>query len=254
MNQVQLIRHATLLLTINGKKILVDPMLSAKEAMDPVQQAGNQFRIPMVELPFDHATLLSMLSSLDAVLITHLHRDHWDQEAASLLNKSLLLFCQPGDDTTLLQQGFTNVNTIDNRVQWEGIDIFRTGGQHGTGEIGKKMGNVSGFVFKWKDHSLYIAGDTIYCEEVIQALNEHQPATIVLNAGGAQFLTGDPITMTPADITKVKLQIPEASVICIHMDTVNHCFISRKDLRESLAGQGISEVKIPLDGEIMSLN
>jgi L-ascorbate metabolism protein UlaG (beta-lactamase superfamily) len=50
---LQLLRHATVIITINSLKILVDPMLSAKAAMEPIQNCGNDIRIPMVDLPVD---------------------------------------------------------------------------------------------------------------------------------------------------------------------------------------------------------
>jgi L-ascorbate metabolism protein UlaG (beta-lactamase superfamily) len=36
-NTIHLLRHATLYIQIAGLKLLIDPMLSSKEAMEPVQ-------------------------------------------------------------------------------------------------------------------------------------------------------------------------------------------------------------------------
>jgi hypothetical protein len=47
--QIQLIRHATLVVTLGDLKLLVDPMLSAAGAMDPVANAANQRRIPLMD-------------------------------------------------------------------------------------------------------------------------------------------------------------------------------------------------------------
>ena len=54
------------------------------------------------------------------------------------------------------------------------------------------MGAVSGFVFSRDKESIYLAGDTIWCEDVEKALLNFKPAITILNAGGARFLTGDP--------------------------------------------------------------
>ena len=249
-NTIQLLRHATLYIQIAGLKLLIDPMLSSKEAMDPVQNCGNEKRIPMVDLPITKEDLNTMLKEADAVFVTHTHRDHWDLAAQQSIDKNKPVFCQPADEVKIKEQGFTNVTAIDNKIHWKGITIYRTRGQHGTGETGRSMGVVSGFIFENGDQTIYVAGDTIWCNDVENALHQFKPMITVLNAGGAQFLTGDPITMTPDDIINVHEKLPGTKIIAVHMDTVNHCFIKRTDLVEALEKKGLQpEVIIPVDGE-----
>ena len=251
---VRLLRHATLVIEINRKRILVDPMLSQKGKLDPVQNCGNEIRFPMVELPINDSELTRLLSEVDVVIVTHLHRDHWDVAAQNLIDKDKLIFCQPSDKDKIKDQGFENVQSISTSFDWEGINFTRTNGQHGTGEIAKKMGEVSGFVISHKKESVYIAGDTIWCEDVEKALSKHKPKVTILNAGGAKFLTGDPITMTPSNIFNVHQKFSQTKIITVHMDTVNHCFINRTDLLKALTEQGLeSKVLIPNDGEVISI-
>lgn len=251
---IRLLRHATLVIEINHKKLLVDPMLSPKDGLAPVQNCGNQIRFPMVELPIGNSELTSLLNEVDAIVITHTHRDHWDVAAQNLIHKNKLIFCQPNNSQEIKEQGFKNVQPIGSDLNWEGITISRTGGQHGTGEIGKKMGDVSGFVFGHEKESIYLAGDTIWCEDVEKALLKFEPKITVLNAGGAKFLTGDPITMTPNDIIKVQEKLPKTLIVAVHMDTVNHCFIKRTDLRKALPDKKLdSKILIPNDGEVINI-
>jgi len=162
--QIQLLRHATLLISIGDKRILVDPMLCEAEAMEPVQNAAVIRRIPMVDLPMDQDSLQDLIADLDAVLVTHNHRDHWDKTARELLPGYLPIFCQPGDETAILWADFSTVIPIENEIEWDGIRLERTSGKHGSGEIGEKMGPVSGFVFSAPgEPKIYIAGDTIWC-------------------------------------------------------------------------------------------
>lgn len=127
----------------------------------------------------------------------------------------------------------------------------RTGGQHGTGEIGRLMGQVSGFVLRAPgEPTLYLAGDTIWCPEVADALATHRPDVAVLNTGAAQFLTGDPITMGASDVIATCRAAPDLRAIAVHLETVNHCRLSRADLRAALAEAGLAQrVRIPADGE-----
>ncbi len=249
-NSIRLIRHATLLIEFNGKTILVDPMFSPKDAMDPIGNSGNTFRFPMVPLPLSEKELADLVTSVDAILVTHLHRDHWDVVAQQTIPKDKRIFCQPNDAEKIRAQGFTHLQPVSHSLEWEGLTIIRTGGRHGLGEMGQKMGEVSGFVIRQEKDSIYIAGDTVWCPEVATALTENKPAITVLNAGGARFLTGGLITMEPEDILQVHHHLPDTQIIAVHMDTVNHCLVKRTDLAKALTEKGIgSGIHIPLDGE-----
>ena len=188
--KLQLIRHATLWLQYAGVNFLIDPMFSDAGVNPPIVNSTNDRRNPLVPLPF---AILDRLHP-DAVLVTHLHRDHWDDAAAAALSKSTPIRCQPDDDITIASSGFTSVTTIKETLTFNGVTIIRTSGQHGTGDIGKKMGHVSGYVLKADGQpTLYIAGDTIWCDDVKQALDANHPDMTVVNAGGAQFAVGDPL-------------------------------------------------------------
>jgi L-ascorbate metabolism protein UlaG (beta-lactamase superfamily) len=195
-----------------------------------------------------------LLTRVDAVLVSHLHLDHFDDAAAKLLPKHLPVICQPRDRKRLQARGLTELHPVDRPIQ--GLEIIRTSGKHGTGLIGWAMGHVFGFILRAPgEPSLYIAGDTIWCADVQDALQTHRPEVIVLNAGGAQFRLGAPITMTGADIAQVCSTAPEAQVIAVHMETVNHCLQTRADLRTDLERRGaLHRVHIPADGETLTFH
>ncbi|RKR80429.1 L-ascorbate metabolism protein UlaG (beta-lactamase superfamily) [Mucilaginibacter gracilis] len=249
-NEYRLLRHATLLIRIGGTKLLIDPMLSAMGSMSPVANAHNQSRIPTMELPVSTFNLNLILDEIDAVIVTHTHRDHWDAEAQALVRKDTPVFCQPGDDETIRSQGFTQVQAIDNTATFKGITISRTRGQHGTGEIGRQMGQVSGFVLQHKAEVIYIAGDTVWCSEVEEAIAEHHPSLVIVNSGAARFLTGDPITMDVPDIVSLCSAFPHVRVVAVHLESVNHCLLSRGVLKEEMSKAGLGKrVHIPYDGD-----
>ena len=162
---------------------------------------------------------------------------------------------QPPDADTLRERGFTDVRPVEDALDWEGIRVTRTGGRHGTGEIGEAMAPVSGFVLAAPDEPvLYVAGDTIWCDEVRAALDEHTPDVVVVNAGGARFNHGDPITMTVDDVVAVARHAPQATVVAVHLETINHCLETRSDLHQRLRDEGLGErVCVPEDGAIVPL-
>lgn len=253
--KVQLLRHATLVVELAGRRLLVDPLLSPAGALDPVGNAGDDRRIPLVDLPLSATELDALLASVDAALVTHTHRDHWDAVAAAVLRRDLPIFCQPPDLAALQGAGFSAARAVEDSAAWQGLTIARTGGRHGSGEIGARMGPVSGFVLRAAgEPALYIAGDTIWCEEVAAALAAHRPDAVVVNAGAAQFLTGGPITMAAGDVLEVCRAAPGARVIAVHMEVVNHCRLSRAELRAAADAAGLGgQLSIPADGEAVAL-
>ncbi|UQZ37576.1 hypothetical protein C2I18_17710 [Paenibacillus sp. PK3_47] len=251
--KIQLIRNASLWLEYGGVTFLIDPMFSGQGVNPPIVNTANGRRNPLVPLPEPAGRWLAP----DAVVLTHLHQDHWDQAAAELLPQDLPLLCQEGDQNHIAGQGFQNITEVKDgaALTFRGVTLTRTGGRHGSGEIGELMGKVSGFVFRAEGEPvLYLAGDTIWCGEVREALDEHQPDIVIVNAGGAEFLTGGPITMNEQDVVDVCRYAPEASVIAVHMEAINHCLVTRGQLKARLEREGLgSRVALPLDGEWLEL-
>ncbi|HLO11872.1 MAG TPA: MBL fold metallo-hydrolase, partial [Pseudoneobacillus sp.] len=246
--KIQLVRHATIKMKVNNQVFLVDPMLSAKGVMAPVGNAANNYQNPLVDLPLP---IEEVISNIDAVLLTHSHRDHFDEKALEVIPHDLPIFCQPEDVEKLKSLAFTKVLKVEKEVGWKGIQLIRTGGQHGTGELGKQMGPVSGFILKAeKEPTIYIAGDTIWCQDVERAIEEHSPQLIILNGGEAQFLSGDPITMGTWDIQKVSEMSPTSTIVVTHMESWNHCLLSRNDLQNYIKKNQLSNVIVPNDGEV----
>jgi L-ascorbate metabolism protein UlaG (beta-lactamase superfamily) len=245
--RLRLIRNATLHIRLAGKSLLVDPMLDPAGARPPVEDTPNPARNPLVELP-EPAEVVT--AGLDALIVTHLHRDHLDDTAVRLLPKDVPVFCQPEDEERLRGHGFADARPVAGELEWDGVRIVRTAGRHGTGDLGAALGPVSGFVVAAPGEPvLYIAGDTIWCDEVRAALDEHRPDVIVVNASGARFLEGDPIVMTTDDVVAVARHAPAARVVAVHFEAINHCLETRADLHQRLREENLADrVTVPEDG------
>ena len=243
---IRLIRHATLVVETAGHRLLVDPMLDAAGARPAIDNTPEPRRNPLVELPVPAEHLVADAS---AVLVSHLHADHLDDAAVELLrDRDVPVVCQPADADTLRERGLGDVRPVDGTLDLPGgVTVTRTDGRHGHGELADRLGPVSGFVVRAPgEPALYIAGDTVWCDEVGAALREHRPDVVVVNAGGARFLRGEPITMPAEDVLATAEAAAPAVVVAVHMEAINHCLVTREDLRRAAGDR----VLVPDDGEV----
>ena len=247
----QHIRSATSVLSVNEKKILIDPMLSAPGELPPVPFTRTLRRNPLTPLPVP----LDFFEQMDAILLTHRHFDHLDKKALSILNKDLPVFCQPQDYTFLETAGFSQVFAIEQSHEWCGIQMKRIKGRHAPGVTAKLLGPVSGFIINTPaDGSIYFVGDCIYTPTIERTFREYQPNVAILNTPRAQMLLGTIITMTGEDIIRIANLSPATKLIAVHMDAISHCTFKRKHLRAFLKERGMEHAAIiPDDGEVIIL-
>lgn len=255
--QITHVRNATMLIEAAGHRFLVDPMLGAKGSFDALSTVvANQERNPLVDL----TTPLAELLRVDAVIVTHTHPDHWDEAAAALLSREVPVVVQNDEDATLLRGiGFTDVRVLRTSLVLLGATITRTEGRHGPDEFlaaNPEMGEVSGFVLATPgEPTVYVAGDTVWNDDVEAALAGHAPNIAILNTGEATWATGDAIIMGADDVLRTHRALPEAQIIAVHMEALNHCVVTRDQVRTLASEHGIANlVHAPDDGETLTFS
>nr|WP_247419537.1 MBL fold metallo-hydrolase [Halomarina salina] len=252
MASVTLVRHATLLLDVDGTRLLVDPMLSDAGANPPIEGSSNDRRNPLVDLPAD-TDWDGEFEDVDAMVVTHLHQDHLDDPARERFGDAdLPVFCQPEDESSLAET-FDDVRVVEEEASFDGLTLTRTPARHGHGEWAERMAPVCGFVVGTDDERVYLAGDTVWYDAVEATLDDHDPTAVVVNAGAAQFTESRPITMAAEDVAEV-CDHTDAPIVAVHMEAINHCLLTRDDLTDALAEADHAEqVTIPDDGETVEL-
>ncbi|MFP7295514.1 MBL fold metallo-hydrolase [Bacillus safensis] len=247
---IKQIRNATIIVEYAGKKFLIDPMLADKGTYPPFPNSPRQDQNnPLVSLP---TSIENIINGIDAVIVTHLHLDHFDDAAKEVLPKDIKMFVQNQEDATEVKMaGFQNVEVLQEDTVFEGIELVKTKGEHGRGEMVKIAGLVCGIVFKHSsEKTLYVAGDTVWYDGVQEVINMHKPEIIVVNGGDNQFFEGGSLVMGKEDIYEVYKAAPNAKIISVHMEAVNHWSLSREELKSFINEKGISStVSIPEDGE-----
>mgnify|MGYP000091370720 CR=1 FL=1 len=247
--QIRLIRSATLTVDMAGSRLLIDPWLAKKGEGKSYSGRGPS---PLVDLPL---SVDELLHGIDAVLISHLHSDHFDDAAQRALPKSMPILCHGRDQAAIAEKGFEDVRAIGQGLTLGSVRIRTTDGKHGPPEVLDDMGEVSGFFIEAPDEPrLYWAGDTILCPEVKAILADERPDVVVVHGCGALWKGKGPLVMDDPMVVETVRLSGHAKVVVTHLDAVDHATVSRADLRQMAATASIdqSRLRVPEDGELLS--
>jgi L-ascorbate metabolism protein UlaG (beta-lactamase superfamily) len=152
-DRIAFLGHATVLIELDGVRLLTDPLLRGRVAhlrrqVPPV--AENVFARP------------------DAVLISHLHHDHLDLASLRLLGLDTSLFVPAGAGKLLRRRGFTDVTelsagevtSIGSIAGAGGLTVTAVQARHdGRRHPGGMRAETLGYVIRGR-RTVYFAGDT----------------------------------------------------------------------------------------------
>jgi len=246
--KLRLFRNATLKLDYAGRTILIDPYLAAKHSLPSYTGRSPN---PMVDLP---VSIEEILDGVEFVVVSHLHSDHFDSVAKKVVPKDLPLLCQPGDETAILEAGFTDIRPLIDVFDWNGLVFTRREGSHGLGTVVEKMGSVMGFTLEAEgEPRIYWTGDTVFYPPVVETIEATTPDIIVTHSCGAKW-DGDLIVMD-AEQTIATCELAKHSlIVATHMEALDHATTTRADLRRTAEAAGITAKRliIPADGETLT--
>lgn len=155
--------HSALLLQLNGKNLLIDPMLGPNAA--PIS--------PFAVKRFSENTLdiIEQLPKIDMVLMTHDHYDHLDYASIQLLKDKVdTWYVALGVSRHLEAWGIPSPRITEfdwwHSKEFQGIDITFTPSRHfsGRGLTDRSKCLWGGWVFKTTEHNIYWSGDSGYDE------------------------------------------------------------------------------------------
>ena len=210
--------HASVLLEIDGVRILTDPMLSLRAS--PFQFIGPA-RL--------HAAPLALrdLKNIDAVVISHDHFDHLDMDTIKALARGGTQFFVGLGIGAHLERWDVPPAQIHEMDWWEhaqvrGVTIHCTPARHYSGR--KSMDNSTlwaSWMLKGPQHSAYFSGDTGYAghfREVRERLGAPELALIKIGAYGATWLD---IHMDPESAVRAHRDLGATTLLPVHWATFN---------------------------------
>ncbi len=257
------LRNATFVIETGSNYILIDPMLSEKGALPPYAYLRHRpLRNPIVSLPENAPKILD---SVNLCFVTHsqklgiellTHTDHLDNPGKSFLVKKKIPVVCGEPDAGYMERYNLKVEAALKYWEPEKIlsgQITAIPAQHGHSWLHRFMANGAGFYLELENEpSIYISGDTVYTKSVDQVLTELKPDIAVVAAGGASLDFGGHILMTMDEIAAFIKKAPH-KVIANHMEALNHCPVTREQLRNELKKRHLlSKTLIPSDGEILT--
>jgi L-ascorbate metabolism protein UlaG (beta-lactamase superfamily) len=192
--------NATTLLRIGPFTLLTDPNFLHRG-----QRAylGYGLRTKRLTEP---ALQPTQLPSLDAILLSHLHGDHWDRIATKSLPKETPVVTTPEAAKCLSDRGFRQASDL---TAWQSHEITRgtdtlritsVPGVHGPGPLAKLLPEVMGSVLElflggdvsWRG---YISGDTLYRPFLGEVLERCGPLDVLIPHLGGTRALGITVTM-----------------------------------------------------------
>lgn len=183
------------------------------------------------------------------------HSDHLDPAAEAFLRQTQLPVICPQADAAYLRQLGLNVTLPLHAWQPTPFldgEITAVPAQHGHGWMRHLMANGIGVFLQLPgEPSIYLSGDTVLTADVQRALTTFAPEIAVVAAGGASMDVGQPILMTLDEVVEF-VRLAPGRVIANHLEALNHCPVTRAQLRQALAQENLlTKVHIPNDGETM---
>jgi L-ascorbate metabolism protein UlaG (beta-lactamase superfamily) len=246
--RLTLIGHATVLIELDGARLLTDPLLRDRALLLRAEPRT-----------FDPA----WSKELDAVLLSHFHRDHYDPPSLRRLDPETLVVGPPGTGRRLRRQRRPNVVELrpGESTGIGSVTVRATPAHHGR-IPGPLASTALGFVVAGS-RKAYFAGDTDLFPELAELASEQLDVALVPVAGwGPRLGSGhlDPQRAAEAvRLTRPRMAIP------IHWGLLSPLGVARfkprylKDPGEAFAREvaevaSAVEVRILRPGESLELS
>jgi L-ascorbate metabolism protein UlaG (beta-lactamase superfamily) len=207
--------HSAFLLSIDNKKILVDPMLGP--IASPVSFAGPK------RYSEDMLDIIDEIPPIDTVLITHDHYDHLDYPTIRKLKSKVGHFFVPyGVGSHLIRWGIakekiTELNWWD-ETKFQGLTVALTPSKHfsGRGIFNRDTTLWGGWVILGNQTRFFTSGDGGYDAHFKEIGEKYGPFDIALIEGGQYDRRWAWAHMFPEESVQANIDVKGKHMMLIH--------------------------------------
>jgi len=252
------IGHSSILLGIEGKNILIDPVWS--ERCSPFSILGPKRFFPV---PIE----IEQLPQIDAVLISHDHFDHLDKDAVVKLAKRGVPFYVPlGVGAHLDKWGIDKSQIIEfdwwdsDSIKIDNLEIIATPARHFSGRGLFSLRNSTfwvTWVIKSPSKSIFFCGDTGPFPGFKEIGAKYGPFDLTFMKIAAYNEQWPDIHLNPEQAVEAHKMLNGKILMPIHWGTFNLAFHSWYEPSERLvkaAEKNGVEVMMPRPGQIVQLS
>ena len=249
--RITLIGHSSLLIEIDGKRILTDPVWSDRVSFSSYFGPKRFFQPPLA---------LEELPSLDAVIQSHDHYDHLDKATIKFFaDKDIPFYCSLGVGKHLEKWGIER-NYI-NEMDWgdsvmigSDLVVTATPARHfsGRGIIGRNETLWSSFVIKGSKHNIFFGADSGWFPGFKEIGDTFGPFDLTMLEIGAYGTYWPDIHMGPDNASNAHLALKGKLMMPIHWGTFNlapHAWYEPIERLLDYAKEKHIELFVPQPGE-----
>jgi L-ascorbate metabolism protein UlaG (beta-lactamase superfamily) len=256
--QMTFVGNATTVLRIGDFTLLTDPNLVP---------AGTRLHLgygAFTRRLLDPALDVVDVDALDAVLLSHLHADHFDGAARDLLPRSLPIVTTPQATRKLRRWRFAETHGL---ATWQAHERERGGqrlrvtavpGRHGPGLMDRLLPDVMGSVVELDIAGqtrlrLYITGDTLLRPMLAEVPRRCGPIdAMIIHLGGTRVF-GMMLTMDGAQGAALTELVKPGLTLPVHYDDYSVFTSGLRDFVDRAEELGVTEVRPVARGDSVDL-
>jgi L-ascorbate metabolism protein UlaG (beta-lactamase superfamily) len=236
--------HSAFLLEMDGKKILIDPMLGETPSPHPLRGRNRYSK----ELPIE----IEKLPFIDAIIFSHDHYDHLDYGSIKKLKEKVGQYFVPlGLGNHLVEWGVDKEKIHElnwwDTIDFDGIELVSCPARHfsGRGLFDRETTLWCSWVIKGKKHNIYFSGDSGYDTHFKEIGEKYGPFDISLIECGQYNEDWHAIHMMPEETAQAAVDLKSDLFLPIHWGAFTLAFHDWTDPIERVTKKA-KELNMPI--------